>query len=90
MTLWRPPVRSEAPLSGVWRALGRHNYGCDHYLDPARGWVLVVDRLERRQGEWFKERYGEWVADDEIDVIVKALSSLPGIGLRLALMEMLL
>ena len=90
MTLWRSPVRSEAPLHNVWRVLGRHNIGCDHYFDRYRGWVLAVDRLEHRQGEWIKHCVGEWVAHDEIDVILQALPSLPGLGVRLALLEMLL
>lgn len=88
--LYRPPVQSQLPLHSVWRALGRHNIGCDHYLDPDRGWTLVVDWLERRRGEWVKVRVGTWYADDEIDVILQALPRLPGVGVRLALMEVLL
>lgn len=86
MTLWYPVKQSNLR---IWSALARYNYGVEHF-DDGTAWVLQVYRLEKRRGEYLKVRVADFRSDDEINVVLQALSVLPGIGIRIRLMEALL
>lgn len=87
--LYKPPRPSELPLAPVWRSLGRHNIGVDHFCDKT-GWRFTVQTLVRK-GDFYERRtIADITGDDDIDVILSALSVLPGIGVRLALLGVLL